>query len=191
LLGPLRALAPSSIQTNWRVHVRDPRSKREGILFVTNAITSTAQALGARLFSEGMPMHVIGRAELTRDDAGEIHLTLDPGSGSAPDCELSLRPAPSRELSEPFERVFGTFERFLEYVVPQNRALSSQPYKLRITSQEIHLPIPLDTCELLEGTIHSNAAKRLVGDAPAIAFRVPRVAFLFMSESHATSEPTA
>jgi hypothetical protein len=53
----LRLLLPSPIQTNWRIHVRDPASGRTGIYFVTNAIGNTMNALGARILAEAMPMH--------------------------------------------------------------------------------------------------------------------------------------
>src|SRR5258708_10654058 len=59
MLGPLRSLLPSPIQTNWRIHVRDPRTGKTGVTFVTTAITSTLHAVSARMMAEGMSMHVI------------------------------------------------------------------------------------------------------------------------------------
>jgi hypothetical protein len=46
LLGPLRRLLPSPVQTNWRIYVRDPRSGHAGVHFVTNAVSSTIHAWG-------------------------------------------------------------------------------------------------------------------------------------------------
>ncbi len=89
-LGPLRRLFPSPVQTNWRIHVLDPRTGLRGVHFVTNAIGNVVQALGARLMSEGMPMHVLARGEVLRTPEGAIHVTLDPGAGTAPDAELDL-----------------------------------------------------------------------------------------------------
>ena len=63
-LGPLRELSPPAVQTNWRVHVRDPRTGQRGIVFLTNAIDRIFPALGARLFTEGMPMHWLARASI-------------------------------------------------------------------------------------------------------------------------------
>src|SRR5437762_1672485 len=45
LLGPLRRWLPSPVHTNWRIHVRDPRTGQRGIYFVTNAIDSAPHAL--------------------------------------------------------------------------------------------------------------------------------------------------
>src|SRR5262249_51707552 len=38
LLGPLRRLLPSPVQSNWRVYVRDPVSGKSGTYFTTNGI---------------------------------------------------------------------------------------------------------------------------------------------------------
>ena len=182
MLGPLRRLMPSPIHTNWRIHVRDPRSDRHGITFVTNAIASTPHALGARLMSEGMPMHVLAGAEL-RNDAGRIVLRLDPGAGTGPDADAELRPA-SPPATGPWSAAFGSWQEMLGYVVPQDRGFSTQPWHARVTRQEIRLDIPLDACEPLEGRVASNAARAIAGDAEPFCFRVAAVRFRFDAEEH-------
>lgn len=190
-LGPLRRLLPSLVQTNWRVHVRDPRTGREGIRFITNAADRTVPALAARLFSEGMPMHVLRRASLTRDDDGTVHLALDPGRGSAPDATATLRPA--REAvgvyrdarwEGPWRACFEDFTAFLSYCVPQDRAMDAQPWRGRVSRQEIHLGIPVRDCVALEGEVRSEFARALVGDAKPVCFLVPSVAFCFRVEAY-------
>jgi hypothetical protein len=182
LLGPLRRLLPSPVQTNWRVYVRDPRTGREGIYFVTNAIDWTLHALAARLMSEGMPMHVLHRARLARAATGEIDLVLDPGAGSAPDAVAHLAPLPARPTDGSWQAAFPTYEAMLAYIVPQDRAFSVQPWYGRVTRQEIVLGIPLDHCEPLAGRVQSRAASAIVGEAEAFCFRVPQVAFRFDRE---------
>ena len=59
LLGPLRRLFSSPVQSNWRTYVRDDRTGKAGIYFVTNAVTTVLHSLGARLMAEGMPMHLL------------------------------------------------------------------------------------------------------------------------------------
>jgi hypothetical protein len=184
LLGPLRRLMPSPVQSNWRVHVVDPRTGRRGIYFVTNAITTALHALGARLMSEGMPMHVLEKAFVQRDPDGTVHLSIDPGSGSGPDGEATLRPSDKRELPAPWSECFEGFQDFLAYCVPQDRAMSTQPWWPRVTRQEIDLGIPLSVCERLEGEVTSRAAAAIVGDARPLCFRVPSVSFLFSGEEH-------
>ncbi len=184
LLGPLRRLSPSPLQTNWRIHVEDPGTGHRGITFVTNAITATINALGARLMTEGMPMHVLQGGELRREPDGAIHLRLDPGQGSAPDAEAHLRVSAESALPAPWGECFSSFQEFLAYCVPQDRAMSTQPWWPRVTRQEIDLGIPLSVCERLEGEVISAAASARVGDARALCFRVPGVAFLFSGEEH-------
>lgn len=190
-LGPLRRLLPALVQTNWRVHVRDPRTGREGIRFVTNAADRTVPALAARLFSEGMPMHVLRRASLTRDDDGAVNLALDPGRGSAPDATATLRPARDGDgvyrdarWQGPWRECFEDFTAFLNYCVPQDRAMDAQPWRGRISRQEIHLGIPVSDCVALEGEVRSEAARAIVGDAAPVCFLVPSVAFCFRVEAY-------
>jgi hypothetical protein len=183
VLGPLRKLFASPVQSNWRIYVRDPRTGREGIYFVTNAVTTRLHSLGARLMSEGMPMHLLAKGEVTRADDGTMRVVLDPGTGTAPDAELELRSSSSRTLPEPFSNCFASYEAFLANAVPQDRAMSTLPHRAATVRQEIHLGIPLDACEPLEGSVHSRAAERWVGPtAKAVCFRVPSVHFLFDGE---------
>ncbi|HVS39089.1 MAG TPA: DUF2071 domain-containing protein [Gemmataceae bacterium] len=183
LFGPLRRLMPSPVQTNWRIYVRDPQTGLEGIYFVTNAIASTPHALGARMLSEGMPMHVLLRGAVVAEKGGSFTVALDPGGGTAPDLEGRLRPGPA-ELPAAWAECFASYRDFLAYCVPQDRALSSQPWYGRVTRQEIRLGIPLEECEPLQGEMRSRAAEGYVGNAAAVCFRVPRVAFRFRGEHY-------
>jgi hypothetical protein len=183
LLGPLRRLMPSPVHTNWRIHVLDPRTGTRGIFFVTNAITSTPQALGARLLTEGMPMHVLDRGEVRRDADGTLHLTLDPGSGSAPDLQARLTKAAEPAFEGIWKACFASFRDFLAYCVPQDRAMSTQVSAGTVTRQGIDLGIPLESCEPLAGEVSSRAAAALVGDAKPLCFRVPSVFFRFEVEA--------
>ena len=184
-LGPLRKRLASPVQSNWRIHVRDPRSKHEGIYFVTNAITRGAPALSARLLTEGMPMHVLRSGTIARSPDGEMSIELDPGGGSGPDASMKLRPAKAPpELVGPWRECWEDYRAFLAYCVPQDRAMSSQPLRKRVSRQEIELGIPVEACEPLEGTVVSKAARAIAGDADPLCFRVPSVHFRFSMEHH-------
>jgi hypothetical protein len=178
LLGPLRRWLPSPVHSNWRIHVRDPRTGQRGIYFVTNAIDSAPHALAARLLSEGMPMHVLRRA-----DVGPTGVLLDPGSGTAPDAEAVLRPAPNRSLPASWRPCFASYDDFLRYCVPQDRALSAQPWHRWTTRQEIRLGIPIESCDPLEGAVRSRAAAALGAAGEPVVFRVPGVRFRFEGEA--------
>lgn len=177
-LGPLRRLMPSPVQSNWRIHVRDPRTGVLGIHFVSTALNHTLPALAARLLSEGIPMHLVKSGEVT-----ENTVRLDPGDGSAPDVVAQLSPA-SHELPQWWKDCFTDYRGMLAYCVPQDRAMSSQPWYRRITRQEIQLGIPLESCEPLDGSVVSRAAHRIAGSAQPLCFRVAKVSFRFDREEY-------
>lgn len=196
-LGGLRRFSPSAVQTNWRVHVREPGSGAIGIYFVTNAISFLPQALGARLFTEGMPMHLLAEAELKRD-GDRITLRVAAGRGSAPDITAELERTGPEEgglgahdgaLPPAFREVFPTYEAFLAYVVPQNCALATQPHDGTFTRQDIQLPIDHARVVPLRSVgegVRSVAARAIVGDAEPFAFWVGKVAFSFSGEVKAS-----
>lgn len=184
-LGPLRKLMPSPIQTNWRIHVKDPRTGTAGIYFVTNAIDYAMPALAARLFTEGMPMHVFARSSIVRDPTtGRIVLDFDPGAGTAPDAKASLVPCEAPELAGRWQEAFGDYRGFLEYTIPQNRAMSGQPWHERVTRHEIELPVDLDKVEPLAGEVESRAGAAIVGSERPACFRVAGLHFVFSAELH-------
>jgi len=81
------------------------------------------------------------------------------------------------------ERVLRDERAVLAYAVPQELALSTQPWARRSTLQEIELGIPLEACEPLTGDVSSRAARAIVGDAVPLCFRVGSVSFRFVSET--------
>lgn len=185
IVGPLRRLFPSPIQSNWRIYVADPVTGERGVYFLTNTVAGLPQALGARFFSEGMPMHVPRSADLRLTPDGALLLSLDPGSGSAPDFAALLRPAgEERPSAGPWVAGFASYEEMLAYSVPQDRALTVQPWHAWVTRQEIQLGIPLAACQPLVGEISSQSARAVVGDAEPFSFLVPSVFFRFDVERH-------
>ena len=170
---------PCAIQSNWRIHVVDPRSGARGIHFVTNAADSPIVSIGGRLMLEAMPMHLLASAVLAVDIDRSTTLTLTPGSGSGPDLTATLKGSATRILPASWGDCFTSYESFLEYCVPQNRAMASQPWYHRISRQEIHLDIPLSECYPLEGSIDSHALRDIVGERDPICFIVDQVAFGF------------
>jgi hypothetical protein len=129
-------------------------------------------------------MHVLARAGVTRDADGALRVSLDPGGGSAPDCEATLRPAETPTMEGPWRACWDDYRAFLAYCVPQDRAMSAQPLRRRVSRQEIDLGIPLDACEPMVGEVASRAARAIAGDAAPVCFRVPAVRFSFAVEAH-------
>jgi len=185
LLGPLRKLLPSPIQSNWRVHVSDPQTGKRGVYFFSTLISSTPHALAARLLSEGVPMHVPVRAVFTRDADDTLRFTIESGRGTSPDVSATLKPAEGEpELPPEWVECFGDWKGFLSYCVPQDRAMCCQDWYGRVVRQEIDLGIPLESCRPLKGTVESRAARATVGDATPVSFIIPAVRFLFEREEY-------
>lgn len=181
-LGPLRRLFPSPIHTDWRIHVVNPVTGHRGIYIITSAITSTLHALGARLFSEGMPLHVLAAAELRRDVGGEVQVRLDPGTGTAPDADLALRPGAPDLLPPSFAECFASYRDLLAYVVPQARTMATHPWRGPLCRHEIDPEVPLEANEPLAGSVRSRTAEAIVGEALPLCFRVPKAALRFDRE---------
>lgn len=181
MLGSLRNRLPSPIQSNWRIHVRDLNGV-EGIFFIATVVTNSAVAFGGRLLADGVPMHIAERGTITAGGDGKFTVTLVPGKGSAPDIVANLEPCEKPIFTGAWQECFGDFDSFLAYCVPQDRAISGQPWYQQITKQEINLGIPLDECEPLDGTVRSQTIEQLLGrGAKPICFRVPKVNFAFKS----------
>lgn len=182
VLGPLRRLWPSPIQSNWRVYVRNPQTGRLGVQFLTTAITSTPHALATRILAQGVPMHIPASALISRDPDGTIRLALDPGAGTAPDVEARFVPAPGPRLGPPWSLCFAAWREMLDYCVPQDRAMSVRARSGQVTRQEIILDIPRESCRPLTGSVASNAARAIAGDTTPLCFVVDHVEFRFESE---------
>ncbi len=177
IVGPLRRLWPSPVQSNWRLYVEEPRTGIRGVLFLSTAITNTPIALVTRLLAEGVPMHVPAAACVERDASGCLQMYLRPGPGSAPDCEAAFVAADTPALEEPWRMCFGDWFEMLAYCVPQDRALTATPGSDTVFRQEIELSIPMSECRPLRGTVDSEAARELVHDATPLCFLVPQCSF--------------
>jgi hypothetical protein len=180
--GPLRRLWPSPIQSNWRIYVYDPITGKRGIQFLTIASSAKRYALAARLMAENVPMHVPASAAMRRTPDGMLHLQIDPGEGSAPDIQATFQEIPQPALAPPWDLCFGTWREMLAYCVPQDRAMSAQPWLGRVARQEITLNIPLETCRPLAGTVISKAASAIVGNAAPVCFFVEQLSFRLLKE---------
>jgi hypothetical protein len=181
-LGPLRKFLPSPIQSNWRIYVIDPATGRRGVYFFTTTISSTLHALVARLVSEGLPMHVPRRAALECGLGNSLSLFIDPGDSSSPDLHATLQRSDDRQLPALWAACFKDWGEFLSYCVPQNCALSAQPWYRRITRQEIVLNIPLSECHPLAGSVTLRTLREILGSAEPLCFFVPNVAFQLTGE---------
>lgn len=179
MLGHFRRMLPSPVQSNWRIYVRDQEGVA-GIYFLTTAVTATTVSLGARIMAEGLPMHVPQSGAVTCREQAGIEITLVSGAGSAPDLQAKLKACQRPELEGNWKDCFDDFDSFLAYCVPQDRAISVQPWYRQCTRQEIDLGIALTDCEPMSAEIISTAIDTIAGvGESAVCFRVPKVSFAF------------
>ncbi len=169
--GPFRRLLPSPMQSNWRIYVSQPGTETQGVSFVTTTISNPFSALIGRIFAANLPMHVPAVSRF-----GD-RIELDSGCGSSPDLRIDHLREAERELPPDWQGVFGNYESALEYLVPQDRALSSQPWLQQITQQEIQLGIRSDECQAQAVEVESDAIQTIVGDVQPLCFKVAKVRF--------------
>jgi hypothetical protein len=183
LVQRLYGRLPPPVQSNWRIHVREEGSERPGVYFPTSGLTSTLHALPARWASNWMPLHVLAGARLEVTEAG-ADIALDPGAGSGPRLNATLRPLDDRALREPWAAAFATLDEVLATVLPQERALFTSERGTQC--QEVRLE-PSGEVRWLTGDVLSPVLESWTGAAPlrALAFHVPALRFSLSPESAA------
>lgn len=127
-------------------------------------------------------MHIPEWAAINRNDDGSIHVSIKPGEGSSPDVSALFSPASPSTLTDPWSVVFRDWAEMLAYCVPQDCAMSVQPWYQRITISEIELSIPLNSCRALTGKVDSHIVEALVGAGAPICFIAERARFRFRGE---------
>jgi hypothetical protein len=131
-------------------------------------------------------MHVSQDANLGRAADDSVSITLDPGAGTGPDLRATLKSSADKILPSQWRKCFADYATFLSYCVPQDRALSCQPFYNRLTRQEISLGIPLESCIPLTSQVSSKTLDALVGNVEPVCFMVPRVDFHLSAEIYET-----
>ncbi len=186
-LGPLRKLLPSPVQSNWRIYVYDPDKPKLvdslGVAFLANTVSNPVSSLIARIFAEGMPMHVPESSDIHCDGKGAWKVNIDRGNSSSPNLHATFQEDERRRLPGEWGTAFWTAGEAIEYLIPQNRAFSYQPWSEKLTRQSIELGINLDEVKTLQGNIRSQAIQDLVGDAEPFVFCVRNVQFDFLGQS--------
>ncbi len=167
-LGPLRRLAPSPIQGNWRTYVKNLGTGRTGVHFLTTTIDQRLYRLAAKLTADDVPMQATTCA-ISADDG--THVVIDGGT-SSPTLKGDWMPS-NATADGPWSHAFPSWQAMLEFVVPQDRALSVRDG--RVTRIELGLDIPLDSVQPLAGVVTCPFADALPVEGAPWSFFVPRV----------------
>ena len=185
LLGPLRRLLPSPLQSNWRLyldHTPPGAPDVPCVYFLKNIMDSLPHALGTRLFSDILPTHLADGMTLDVS-ATQARCSIAPGAGSAPALDIQAEFAASQALDADWQPLFGNWRDAVAFLACQDAAIAPVPRNGKLVFGEIHLPVDLDQVQAL-ATAHADCG--LLGQLPPVsppfAFLVPKVPFKALSE---------
>lgn len=186
LLGPLRVLCPSPLQSNWRLYVDaidGAGPAQPTVLFLANVFDSTAYAVGTRCFSDALPSHV-AHAFRHRVEDDRIETRIEGGAGSAPALSSVVSRHADRQLPAPYASWFITWERAVDGLCLQDAAVAAVPGLARNAIAGIDLPI--DTAAVIPLRVDvfepGEWLRSLGVMSPPFAFLVPRVPFRVLWE---------
>lgn len=179
--GALRqALCLSPLQSNWRLYLPgDPPA----IYFFKVVLSSRLYLWGARLFSDGLsghlPLHFSHRHQ-----GATLTTRIQPGNGSAPDLDVSVTKCFEHTLPEVFAKTFGSWQQALEYLVPQQQALTATLDHQSYCEARISLAIPLSNVQpvTITSPVISRWLATVVQDCEPWAFMVPQVQLITHGE---------
>ena len=185
LLGPLRRLLPSPLQSNWRVYLQHTPAGAPDVpcvYFLKNIMDSLPHALGTRLFSDILPTHLAAGMRLDVS-ATQARCMIAPGAGSATALDVQADIAPARVLDADWQQLFGSWRDAVTFLACQDAAIAHVPRNGKLVFGEIDLPVDLDHVQALAAW---RAECGLLAQLPPLsapfAFLVPRIAFKALSE---------
>ncbi|MBW3501612.1 MULTISPECIES: DUF2071 domain-containing protein [unclassified Janthinobacterium] len=185
LLGPLRKLLPSPLQSNWRLYLDHTPAGAPAVpcvYFLKNIMDSLPHALGTRLFSDILPSHLADNMAL-EVTATQARCTITPGVGSAPLLDMQADIMAEHGLDADWQAPFGNWHDAVAFLACQDAAIAHVPRNGKLVFGEIDLPVDVDQVQALTAL---RADCGLLGQLPPLstpfAFLVPEVAFKALSE---------
>lgn len=183
--GPLRALMPSPLQSNWRWYLRrdDDPDGTPVVLFDRNVMDQLAFVAGARAFSDAMQPHLSARFvhEVRADGGGRT--CIDGGQGSAPSLTVQWTADADWHVHD-WLPAFAGQAALLRLLTCQDQAIA-RTCDGRWAATRIDLPVDVATLQPLRltGALDCPRLQALGATASeALAFRLPGVAFRVVSE---------
>ena len=185
LLGPLRRLLPSPLQSNWRLYLDHTPAGAPDVpcvYFLKNIMDSLPHALGTRLFSDVLPTHLA--AGMTLDvTATQARCTIASGAGSAPPLDVQADIGGGKALDGDWQQLFGSWRDAVAFLACQDAAIASVPRNGKLVFGEIDLPVDLDQVQALTaGRADCGLLAQLPPLSGPFAFFVPQVPFKALSE---------
>jgi hypothetical protein len=185
LLGPLRRLLPSPLQSNWRLYLERTPADAPAVpcvYFLKNIMASLPHALGTRLFSDILPTHLADNMALDVT-ATQAHCSIAGGDGSAPALDVQAAITAAHDLDTDWQQLFGNWHDAVAFLACQDAAIAHVPRNGKLVFGEIDLPVDVDQVQALTAL---RADCGLLGQLPPMskpfAFLVPEVPFKALSE---------
>lgn len=188
LLGPLRKLMPSPLQSNWRLYAQaidGVPCDVPTVLFLSTLINSLLYTVGTRLASDALPLHLPLRFEHAWGN-GTLSTRIAPGEGSAPDLSSRLSPRgdAARAWPDAWHPLFEDRLDALRFLCLQDRSVvPGLDVPEALAEGSIELPIDLSRVETMNVDQWSSAAlEPWVRHAQPWGFLVPDVPFRVVGE---------
>jgi len=185
LLGPLRRMLPSPLQSNWRLYLERTPAGAPAVpcvYFLKNIMASLPHALGTRLFSDILPTHLADNMALDVT-ATQAHCSIAGGDGSAPALDVQAAITAAHGLDADWQALFGNWHDAVAFLACQDAAIAHVPRNGKLVFGEIDLPVDVDQVQALTAL---RADCGLLGQLPPMskpfAFLVPKVPFKALSE---------
>ncbi len=185
LLGPLRRLAPSPLQSNWRLYLAPerPDAEQDAVYFLSNCVDMGIMVPAARIFSDALPAHYASAFTHTRQ--GDVWITaIDPEGGSALDLRSEVIAVGEPSLPATFAQRFESWTDAVRYLTSQSRVLAVHTAFDALHQSNIHIPIDPEavTPARVVGRIESRWLADLVRGCEPLVFVVPTLQFTAVSE---------
>lgn len=175
VLGGLRRMMPSPLQSNWRLY-----SERPGqVIFLKNVLSNPLHAMGTRIFSDALQSHY--PASFRHAAAGNVFKTeIVPGDGSAPALQSAVRIAATKTAPPQFT----DWHSAVEFLACQDIAIAHVARNDALAVSKIELPIQLSEVQPLEpiGEVTCPLLRQLNANCQPFCFLVPAVKFRVLSE---------
>lgn len=193
LLGPLRRLCASPLQSNWRLYVESlpagaaAAQARTGqartVLFLRNAFDNAAYALGSRVWSDALPSHLPRRFTHRRTGDG-YETAIEPGAGSAPAIASTTVRAQACVLPAEYARFFATWEGAVRFLCRQDAAVVAVDGTDRLAQADIALPIDPGSAIPLRSTATGGTGflEAVGATGEPFCFAIPAARFRVLGE---------
>ena len=180
LMGPLRRVLASPLQSNWRLYLEPVDGRQDAVYFFKTVLSSAPLVVASRLLADGLPAHYAATFVHKHGDA--IVTEVRSAGGSAPDLKSTVSLQDCEALPGPFAEHFASWNEAVTYLVEQSRAVVPVHRRGRMIESRIDIPIAVGDVVPASATVKSTFLAEVIGDAEVFAFVVPAVDFRALGE---------